>query len=136
MNRSAERLSIPKILNFFTEGLEKLLSIDNNWCSSKDGYSLYIRPFIFASSDCIKASSSDKFTFIECFSTFNYYNGDINLIIRQKYTRASKGGVGFTKAAGNYASSFYPTKLANSKGFQQVIWTIHTIIIILKSVAL
>lgn len=125
MNRSAERLSIPKIPEFFfTEGLEKLLSIDNNWCSSKDGYSLYIRPFIFASSDCIKASSSDKFTFIVITSpTFNYYNGEINLIIEQKYTRASKGGVGFTKAAGNYASSFYPTKLANSKGFQQVIWT-------------
>ena len=33
------------------------------------------------------------------------------------------GGVGFAKAAGNYAAQFYPTNLAQAKGFQQVIWT-------------
>jgi branched-chain amino acid aminotransferase len=26
-------------------------------------------------------------------------------------------------AAGNYSAQFYPTKLANDKGFQQIIWT-------------
>ena len=35
----------------------------------------------------------------------------------------SQGGVGYAKAAGNYAASFYPTKQANAKGFQQLIWT-------------
>ena len=55
--------------------------------------------------------------------TSTYYNQDLNLIVEEKYTRAAKGGVGFAKAAGNYAASFYPTKMANSKGFQQVIWT-------------
>ncbi|MGZ4098598.1 MAG: aminotransferase class IV, partial [Bacteroidia bacterium] len=32
-------------------------------------------------------------------------------------------GVGFVKAAGNYGRSLYPTKLAQQKGYQQVIWT-------------
>jgi branched-subunit amino acid aminotransferase/4-amino-4-deoxychorismate lyase len=36
---------------------------------------------------------------------------------------AQKIVVGAAKAAGNYSAQFYPTKLANEKGFQQVIWT-------------
>ena len=55
--------------------------------------------------------------------TTNYYDGEVNLIIEEHFTRASRGGVGFAKAAGNYAASFYPTRQANSRGFQQVIWT-------------
>ena len=29
----------------------------------------------------------------------------------------------YAKAAGNYAASFYPTKLAREEGFSQIIWT-------------
>ena len=34
-----------------------------------------------------------------------------------------RGDVGAAKAAGNYSAQFYPTKLANEQGFQQIIWT-------------
>lgn len=125
LNKSAIRLSIPEIPeNIFMQGLNDLISLDNKWCKFGQEYSLYIRPFIFASSECIKASSSNEFQFIIITSpTSTYYNQDLNLLVEEKYTRAAKGGVGFAKAAGNYAASFYPTKMANSKGFQQVIWT-------------
>lgn len=124
-NKSAVRLSIPEIpKHIFMNGLDKLLALDSEWCKEEEGYSLYIRPFIFASSDCVKASSAEEFTFIIITSpTTTYYPGKVNLVIEEHYTRASKGGVGFAKAAGNYAATFYPTKLANAKGFQQVIWT-------------
>ena len=125
LNKSAVRLSIPEVpRDFFMEGLNELLALDSEWCKEQEGYSLYVRPFIFASSECIKASSSEEFTFVIITSpTTTYYPGEVNLIIEESFTRASKGGVGFAKAAGNYAATFYPTKLANSKGFQQVIWT-------------
>lgn len=125
LNKSAVRLSIPEIpKDIFMQGLNKLISLDRNWCKYGPEYSLYIRPFLFASSECIKASSSNEFKFMIITSpTSTYYNQDLNLIVEEKYTRAAKGGVGFAKAAGNYAASFYPTKIANSKGFQQVIWT-------------
>ena len=125
LNKSAVRLSIPEIpKEIFMNGLDSLLSIDSDWCKKEDGYSLYIRPVIFASSECIKASSSDEFTFIIITSpTTKYYDGEMNVVIEEHYTRSSEGGVGFAKAAGNYAASFYPTKKANAKGFQQVIWT-------------
>jgi branched-chain amino acid aminotransferase len=125
LNRSAIRMSIPEISNdIFMDGLDKLLALDSEWCKVEEGYSLYIRPFIFASSECIKASSSEEFTFIIITApTTTYYTGEVNLLIEEHFTRASRGGVGFAKAAGNYAATFYPTKKANAKGFEQVIWT-------------
>ena len=125
LNKSAVRLSIPQIpRDIFMNGLDSLLSIDSDWCKKDDGYSLYIRPIIFASGECIKASSSDEFTFVIITSpTTKYYDGEMNVVVEEHYTRAPEGGVGFAKAAGNYAASFYPTKKANAKGFQQVIWT-------------
>ena len=125
LNRSAERLSRPAIdEEIFMNGLDELLTIDHAWCKHEDGHSLYIRPFVFASGECIKASASEEYTFIIITSpTTKYYAGDMNVVIEEYYTRASQGGIGFTKAAGNYAASFYATKKANAKGFQQVIWT-------------
>ena len=125
LNKSAVRLSIPEIPeNIFMDGLDKLISMDSDWCKSEESYSLYIRPFIYASGECIKASSSEEFTFVIITSpTTTYYAGEVNVLVEEHYTRAHRGGVGFTKAAGNYAASFYPTKQANAKGFTQLIWT-------------
>ncbi len=125
LNKSALRLSIPPIdEEVFMSGINTLLDLDRDWCKGEDGYSLYVRPFVFASSECIKASSSERFTFIIITSpTTTYYRNDINVVIENHYTRAAKGGVGYAKAAGNYAASFFPTKQANAKGFTQVIWT-------------
>ena len=125
LNQSANRLSIPLIdESVFMNGLDELLKIDSEWCKADEGYSLYIRPFIFASSECVKASASEEYTFIIITSpTTKYYSGEMNLVVEEHYTRAPQGGVGYAKAAGNYAASFYPTKQANAKGFQQLIWT-------------
>tara|TARA_B100001758_G_scaffold247581_1_gene266034 strand:- start:10681 stop:11745 length:1065 start_codon:yes stop_codon:yes gene_type:complete len=125
LNKSAVRLSIPEIPeDIFIKGLDKLLALDSDWCKREEGYSLYIRPFIFASAECVKASSSleYKFIIITC-PTKKYYGDSIDIVIEESFTRAAKGGVGFAKAAGNYAASFYPTKQANANGFHQVIWT-------------
>ena len=65
LNKSAVRLSIPEIpKDVFMNGLDELLALDSDWCKCEEGYSLYIRPFIFASSECIKASSSKEFTLL------------------------------------------------------------------------
>ena len=65
LNKSAVRLSIPEIPEeIFIKGLDELLALDSEWCKGEDGYSLYIRPFIFASPECVKASSSSEFKFI------------------------------------------------------------------------
>ena len=125
LNKSAKRICIPEIpKEIFMDGLHEILSLDADWIKEGDNFSLYIRPFIFASGQCIKATISDEFTFmIICSPTTTYYTGDMHVLIEQEYTRAVKGGTGSVKASGNYAASFYPTKLAMEKGFSQIIWT-------------
>ncbi len=125
LNKSAKRICIPEIpKEIFMDGLHEILSLDADWIKEGDNFSLYIRPFIFASGQCIKATISDEYTFmIICSPTTTYYAGDMHVLLEQEYTRAVKGGTGSVKAAGNYAASFYPTKLAMEKGFSQIIWT-------------
>jgi branched-chain amino acid aminotransferase len=125
LNKSAKRICIPEIpKEIFMDGLHEILSLDADWIKEGDNFSLYIRPFIFASGQGIKATISDEYTFmIICSPTTTYYAGDMHVLIEQEYTRAVKGGTGSVKASGNYAASFYPTKLAREKGFSQIIWT-------------
>ena len=60
---------------------------------------------------------------IICSPAKAYYTQKVRVLFAEKYSRSANGGVGFAKAAGNYAAQFYPTSLAQKKGFQQIIWT-------------
>lgn len=125
-NRSAHRLQIPEFPeDFFFEGLNQLLKLDQAWIKPAIGNSLYIRPFVFASQPTVQASASNEYIFmIICAPVSTYYSGgEINVLIAEEYSRAANGGVGFAKAAGNYAAQFYPTSEALKKGYQQIIWT-------------
>ena len=53
----------------------------------------------------------------------SYYTAPVSVKISDYYSRAANGGVGYAKAAGNYAASFYPTQLAIKEGYEQIIWT-------------
>ena len=125
-NKSSLRLAIPEMSkNIFFNGLKELLKIDSEWVKKGIGNALYIRPFVFASEPSINASEANEYTFMIICSPSKSYYGDmeISVKIEEKYSRAAKGGVGYAKAAGNYAAAFYPTKLAIEQGFQQIIWT-------------
>ena len=125
-NKSSVRLAIPEIQeDIFFNGLKELLKIDSEWVKKGIGNALYIRPFVFASEPSINASEANEYTFMIICSPSKSYYGDmeISVKIEEKYSRAAKGGVGYAKAAGNYAAAFYPTKLAIEQGFQQIIWT-------------
>ena len=126
INLSAKRLQIPEFPeSYFFEGLNTMLQLDQEWVRPGSGNSLYIRPFVFASQPSVQASASMEYTFmIICAPVKSYYSGgEINVLIAEEYSRAANGGVGYAKAAGNYAAQFYPTSEALKKGFQQIIWT-------------
>lgn len=125
LNISAKRLAIPEIPeDYFMEGLKALLNIEKDWIPTKEGSSLYLRPFIFATGEGFHASPADEYKFIiACAPSGPYFSGDVKVLIEEKYSRSANGGVGFAKAGGNYAGQFYPTQLAKDKGYQQVIWT-------------
>ncbi|MCK5400781.1 MAG: branched-chain amino acid aminotransferase [Flavobacteriaceae bacterium] len=125
INKSAARLAIPEFPeDYFFEGLKELLKLDREWIKKGVGNSLYVRPFVIATEPAIAALPAEQYKFmIICSPAKSYYTGEVRVLFAKKYSRAASGGTGFAKAAGNYAAQFYPTNLANKKGYQQIIWT-------------
>lgn len=125
LNHSAERMCMPTLPEeIFMTALKKLVSLDKDWIPSQLGSSLYLRPFMFATDDYLGVKPSDNYCFmIYACPVSSYYSHPLKVRIEEHYTRASKGGVGAAKCAGNYAASMYPTRLAQKDGFDQVLWT-------------
>ena len=125
INKSAERLCMPAVpQELFMSALKQLIEVDADWVPAVDGCSLYIRPFIFASEELLGVRPADEYKFIIFTSPVGgYYNDEIHVKIETEFTRASEGGVGYAKAAGNYAAALYPAKLGQEQGFRQLIWT-------------
>lgn len=125
INKSAARMAIPEFpKDYFFKGLETLLKLDAAWIKPGVGNSLYLRPFVIATEPAISASPADEYRFmIICSPAKAYYSEPVRVLFAESYSRSANGGVGFAKAAGNYGAQFYPTTLAQKKGFQQIIWT-------------
>ncbi len=125
INLSADRMCMPPISEeIFFEGLRSLIELDQSWIPEKDGTSLYIRPFMFATDEYIGIKPSDNYLFIIFTCPVGaYYSKPVNVKIETRYTRAVEGGTGGAKAAGNYAASLYPARKAQQDGYQQLIWT-------------
>lgn len=125
INKSSARLAMPEFpKDYFFDGLTTLLDLEKDWIMPGVGNSLYIRPFVIATDSAIAAAPSEDYRFmIICAPAKAYYSGSVKVLIAEQYSRSANGGVGYAKAAGNYAAQFYPTSLAQKKGYQQVIWT-------------
>jgi branched-chain amino acid aminotransferase len=124
-NKSAVRMAMPEISeDIFIDGLKTILEIEKAWVKKGLGNTLYIRPFMIAIGSGVIAQPSTQYRFMIILSPArSYYSGEVKVIIAEHYSRAANGGIGAAKAAGNYSAQFYPTKLANEKGYQQIIWT-------------
>jgi branched-chain amino acid aminotransferase len=124
-NESAKRMKMPTLdLKAVIEATKQFVNLERDFIPSREEGSLYLRPFMIGTDHTLKAISSNAFRFmiIACPVGF-YYNKPLNIFLEQTHRRAARGGVGFAKAAGNYAASFYPTELAKNKGFDQILWT-------------
>ena len=124
-NKSATRMAMPEVPeHIFIDGLKEILKIEKEWVKKGVGNTLYIRPFMIAIGTGVIAQPSTQYRFMIILSPAkSYYSGEVKVIIAEHYSRAANGGIGAAKAAGNYSAQFYPTKLANEQGFQQIIWT-------------
>jgi branched-chain amino acid aminotransferase len=122
---SCERMCMPVVPeDMFVEMVRKTVEVDADWVPAQDGYSLYIRPFMFATDEFvgIRPSETYKFIIFTC-PVGAYYSEPVNVKIEEFYTRASVGGVGRAKTAGNYGASLYPARQGQLKGFHQLVWT-------------
>jgi branched-chain amino acid aminotransferase len=127
LNVSNERLCIPAIDEAFcVKAIEKLVSIDRDWIPTEEGTSLYLRPFIFATDPMIGVHPAHHLLFVViCSPVGAYYPEGLNpvrIYVEQNYVRAVRGGMGFTKTAGNYAASLKAQDEAEKQHYTQVLW--------------
>ncbi|CAB1247154.1 branched-chain amino acid aminotransferase [Ruminococcaceae bacterium BL-6] len=127
LNVSNERLCIPLIdEKFAVKAIEKLVSIEKDWIPSTPGTSLYLRPFIIGVDPRIGVHPASHLLFIIiCSPVGAYYPEGLNpvkIYVEKNYVRAVKGGMGFTKTAGNYAASLKAQDEAEKQKYTQVLW--------------
>ncbi|RYD57877.1 MAG: branched-chain amino acid aminotransferase [Sphingobacteriales bacterium] len=125
MNRSAARMAMPDVPeDIFIEGMRQLVNLDKAWIPTEEGTSLYLRPFMIATDEFIGVKPAEKFTFLIITSPAGpYYSKPVSIYVQDKFVRAFPGGIGFTKAAGNYGASMYPTQQIREMGYDQILWT-------------
>lgn len=127
LNLSNRRLCIPEIdEEFAVEAIKELVRTDADWVPSAEGASLYIRPFIFAVDPHVGVHPAKHLIFCIILSPVGaYYPEGLNpvkIFVEENYVRAVKGGMGFTKTGGNYASSLKAQDEAAAAGYTQVLW--------------
>jgi len=127
LNVSDSRLCIPEFDEAFALGaLKELLKIEKDWIPTTEGTSLYIRPFVIATDPFIGVRPSNTYLFIIILSPVGAYYPEglapVKIYVETEYVRAVRGGLGFTKAAANYAASLKSQKRAKDLGYTQVLW--------------
>lgn len=127
MNNSARRLCMPEIdVEEACEGLLQLLRIEKDWVPDRPGTSLYIRPTMIATDPYLGVKASDCYRFFIILSPVGPYYPEgfapVRIFVENEYVRAVKGGMGYTKAAANYAASILAGELAKKIGYSQVLW--------------
>ena len=127
LNSSNDRLCIPAIDEAFgVEAIKTLVKVDEDWIPHAEGTSLYIRPFIFATDAHVGVHPAHHLIFSIILSPVGaYYPEGLNpvkIYVEDQFVRAVKGGVGFTKTGGNYATSLKAQDIAEKLGYTQVLW--------------
>jgi branched-chain amino acid aminotransferase len=127
MNTSAERMCMPGIdADLFMDALKKLIFLEKDWIPRGIGTSLYIRPTMIATERALGVHPANEYLFFIIVGPVGaYYPEGFNptkIYVSEEYVRSVRGGIGYCKAAGNYAASLYASKLANEMGYTQVLW--------------
>ena len=127
LNSSNDRLCIPLIDEAFAvEAVKQLVLVDQDWIPTAEGTSLYIRPYIFAIDAQVGVHPAEHLLFAIILSPVGaYYPEGLNpvkIYVENKYVRAVRGGMGYTKTGGNYAASLKAQDEAEKVGYTQVLW--------------
>lgn len=127
LNRSARRICIPEIdTEFGLFALKELVNIEREWIPTKDGESLYIRPFIYGKDPFLGVNPSKGYKLIYLLSPVGAYYlegfNPVKILVQDKYVRAVRKGLGECKTPANYAASLLAGQEAEKMGYSQVLW--------------
>ena len=127
MSASAERLCMPPMDNqIFMEAIKKLVILEQDWIPRGAGTSLYIRPTMIATEAALGVHPASEYLFFIVVGPVGTYYpqgfSPTKMYVSEEYVRATRGGTGNIKAAINYASSLYASRIATNMGYTQVLW--------------
>jgi branched-chain amino acid aminotransferase len=127
MNASAQRLCMPAVdPALFLEAIKKLVILDREWIPKGIGTSLYIRPTMIATEAALGVHAANEYLFFIVIGPVGAYYPEgfspTKIYVSEEHVRAVRGGIGYCKAAGNYAASLFASKIAMEKGYTQVLW--------------
>jgi branched-chain amino acid aminotransferase len=124
LNRSAARLAMPEVPELlFRSALLELIRTDRDWVPHREGGSLYIRPIYFGTDETMMVRPAESYRLVIFTAPGGpYFAQPIRLLAEELYVRAFPGGTGDAKSAGNYGGGLLAAKLAQSKGFHNVMW--------------
>jgi branched-chain amino acid aminotransferase len=127
-NQSALRMALPELPeDLFVRSLEVLVTADSDWVPSSPGYSLYLRPFMFANARTLvadKPPTAARYMVIAS-PAGPYFKGGITPVtvwLAEHYTRAAPGGTGEAKCGGNYAAALAGQLEAVTAECDQAVW--------------
>ncbi len=125
---SAERLCMQAPdSETFLEGVKAIVRADSDWIPGQVGQSLYLRPTLIGTESFLGVRPAEKYLYYVVASPVGSYYGDdlgsVKIWIERSYSRAAPGGIGSTKAGGNYAASLKAAVEAKKRGYAQVMWT-------------
>ncbi len=123
---SCKRVTLPSFdRDEFTKLLEIFVKLENNWISSKEGSSLYIRPFVYSNANYLGVEKPNKSILSIVASPVGSYfsKGKIKLLLDETYWRGTPKGASNFKISANYAPSVFISGKAHQKGYSQVIWS-------------
>jgi len=129
LNKSHERMCMPELSSEYIDelfiGLKTLLQMNKDFVPDEKDGSLYIRMHTFANENFIGLRPSDTYKlFIICSPVPPYLNGfaPTKLMIPEHYTRASIGGTGEAKSAGNYDGTLVSVEEAHKLGYSNCLF--------------
>ncbi len=127
LNKSATRLAIPTLPEeTFLEALNTLVHADAAQVPSRQGQSLYLRPYIMATEPMIGVRPAHEYLFVLIASPVDPYFSSgvkpVSVWVTDTYTRTAPGQTGDAKYPGNYASGFLAQQEATEHGCDQVVW--------------
>ncbi len=127
--RSAARMAMPQLPEeAFVHALELLVSHDKEWVPANADQSLYLRPFMIATTVALgvgQPAGSYLFLVIASPSGSVFAGSGLRAVsvwLAEGVTRAAPGGTGEAKTGGNYAASFTGQQQAIDHGCDQVVW--------------
>lgn len=128
-NRSAARMAMPAFPEAaFVHAIDALVGQDHEWVPEAAGHSLYLRPYMIATEKGLAGGQpSSSYLFVLIASPAGPYvsggqSRSVSVWLEPELTRASPGGTGEAKTAGNYAAALAGQLRAHEHGCDQVAW--------------